>query len=110
MKYQLVVTPQARADIDRNADWWAAHHSVLEAVEWVRTVYSQLDDLEQFPQSCSLSQEHERFPFELRDKLVGKGSRRRYRAIFTIDGETVTVLTVRAAEEGDLNPSDLAAS
>ena len=72
--------------------------------------YSQLDDLEQFPQSCSLSQEHERFPFELRDKLVGKGSRRRYRAIFTIDGGTVIVLTVRAAEEGDLNPSDLAAS
>lgn len=107
MKYRLVITPQARADIDRNADWWAIHHSVTEAIDWLRTVYTQLDDLDHFPQSCSLSRENDRFPFELRDKLVGKGTRRGYRAVFTIEDDEIVILTVRAGEEDDLTPADL---
>lgn len=44
---------------------------------------------------------------ELRDELVGLGARRRYRAVFTIRDSEVIVLTVRAAEEDRLTPSDL---
>mgnify|MGYP000615313655 CR=1 FL=1 len=45
--------------------------------------------------------------FELRDRLVGLGSRRSYRAVFTIRGDTVFVLRVRPAAEQRLHPLDL---
>ena len=28
MKFRVSILPQARRDIDRNADWWAEHHDV----------------------------------------------------------------------------------
>lgn len=39
MTFPVVLLPQARPDIDRNADWWAEHHSVNEALRWSEAVY-----------------------------------------------------------------------
>ncbi len=48
MTFRVIVLPKARSDIDRNAD---------------------------FPESNALSAENNDFPYEIRDKLVGLGSR-----------------------------------
>ncbi len=32
MTFRVIIFPQAQRDIDRNADWWADHHSVEQAV------------------------------------------------------------------------------
>jgi len=32
MKFRVVILPQARRDIDRNANWWAEHHSIEKAL------------------------------------------------------------------------------
>ena len=39
MTFRVIILPQTHRDIDRNADWWADHHSVEQAVRWADTVY-----------------------------------------------------------------------
>lgn len=105
MKFRVSILPQARRDIDRNADWWAEHHSVEQALQWSDAVYDQLETLAQFPESHGLSAENGEFPFEIRDKLVGLGSRPGYRAVFTIKDDMVCILCVRRGSEDVLRPS-----
>lgn len=107
MKYRVIILPFAKSDIDRNAEWWADHHSIEQAIKWSDAVYDQLDSLRESPESHGLSAENEEFEFEIREKLVGLGSRPRYRAVFTIKGIEIFVLTVRAAEEDRLSPDDV---
>ena len=107
MKFSVSVLPQARRDIDRNAKWWAEHHSIDEAVRWTEAIYDQIATLADFPESHGLSPENGDFPYEIRDILLGLGSRPSYRAIFTIRGETVYVLTVRRGAQDLAEPSDV---
>lgn len=107
MKYRVTILPQAREDVQRNAEWWAHHHSSEQAARWLDTIQSQLESIADFPEMHSLSVENGDFPYELRDKLLGVGSRPSYRAIFTIKGDTVFVLTVRRSAQDVLRPSDV---
>lgn len=106
MRYRLTVTPRARRDIDRNADWWADHHSIGQALKWSDAIYDQLESLRESPESHSLSAENDQFDYEIREKLVGLGPRPGYRAIYTIKGDQVFVLTVRAGEQDRLTGND----
>ena len=107
MKFTVSILPQARQDIDRNADWWAEHHSVDEALRWTDAIYDQIATLTEFPESHSLSAENDDFPYEIRDMLLGLGSRPSYRGVFTIQGDTVYVLTVRRGAEDVIRPRDV---
>ncbi len=79
----------------RNAAWWAEHHSLDQAIEWQDAIYSQLDVLQQMPERCSLAAENINHRQVLHQLLVGLGNQRSYRAIFTIVGTEVHVLTVQ---------------
>ena len=107
MSHRLIILPQAKADVLRNAEWWAHHHSSEQAAIWLDAIQSQLESLTEFPESHSRSAENDAFPYEIRDKLLGLGSRPSYRAVFTIDGDTVYVLTVLRSAQGTLRPSDI---
>jgi plasmid stabilization system protein ParE len=107
MTFRVFISPQARRDIDRNADWWAAHHSVEQAFRWLEAVYDQLETLAEFPEANGLSAENHAFPFEIRDKLVGLGARLAYRAVFTIRGDAVLVLTVRRSSQDSIRPDEI---
>lgn len=74
---------------------------------WSDSIYDQLESLIEQPESYGLSVENDLFPYEIRDKLVGLGSRLRYRAIFTIRDDEVFVLALRAGEEDRLSPDDI---
>ena len=52
-----------------------------------------------------MSAENQDFPYEIRDKLLGLGSRPSYRAVFTIKDDTVYVLTVRHSAQNVVRPS-----
>ena len=106
MSFWLNVTKQARDDITRNAAWWAETHSLDAALKWYDSVYEQLNKLLPFPGSHGLSAENDLFPYELREMLVG-GKKRTYRAIFTIAGPEVRVLTVRRAAQCAITPDDI---
>ncbi len=107
MKYVVKILPRAKADIERNAQWWMDHHSVDQAVKWFFAVRSQILSLGEFPESHSLSYENDEFPYELREKLVGLGSRRSYRAVFTIRNETVFVIALLSAKQDRLHADDV---
>lgn len=107
MKYRLVILPRAGADICRNAEWWAQHHSSEQAARWLDTVQTQLESIVVFPESHGLSPENGEFPYEIRDKLLGLGARPGFRAVFTIRDSTVYVLAVRRGAEGTLQLDDV---
>lgn len=107
MTFRVIILPQAHRDIDRNADWWAENHSVEQALRWSDVVYDQIATLAEFPESNGLSIENDEFPYEIRDKMIGLGSRPSYRPIFTVKGDTVYVLTVRRGAQDVLRPSDV---
>lgn len=70
-------------------------------------MYDQIETLADFPESRSLSAENDDFPFEIRDKLLGFGSRPGYRGVFTIKDDAVYVLTVRRAAQDELRPDEI---
>lgn len=107
MKYRLTILPQAQEDVRRNAEWWARHHSSEQAARWLDTIQSQLELIVDFPESHALSAENDEFPYEIHDKLLGLGSRPSYRAVFTIQDDTVFVLAVRRSSQDALRPSDV---
>ena len=106
MTFPVRILQQARDDIDRNANWWANHHSIDQALQWSDAVYDQLEMLREFPERHPLASENDEFSYEIREKLVGLGSRPGYRAIFTIKDDEVFILTVRAGEEDRLTTDE----
>jgi plasmid stabilization system protein ParE len=107
MSWRIVVLPQALDDIRRNSNWWATHHSLQQAIRWVDAVEEQLAALAFLPESYPVASESSRFPYEIREKLLGLGARPAHRAIFTIKGQAVYVLTVRHSAQRDLQPEDI---
>jgi plasmid stabilization system protein ParE len=107
MIYRVVVLPRAQADIQSNANWWAMHHSADQAARWFKAIHEQIRSLAVLPERHALSSESDVFPCEIRDKLLGLGSRPTYRAVFTIRDDVVYVLTVRRSAQGSLRPDDV---
>lgn len=105
--FRVVILPRAVEDIEVNAHWWAVHHSVEQAERWFDAIHEQLKSLAFLPESNGLSSENSDFPYEIRDKLLGLGSRPSYRAVFTIRSKVVYVLTVRRGTQDRLNVDDI---
>lgn len=107
MNYRVVILPRAQSDIEANARWWATHHSIEQAVQWLNAMHEQLASLSFSPASNGLSAENEAFPYDIRDKLLGLGRRPSYRAVFTIKDDTVYVLTVRRGAQDVVDPDEI---
>jgi hypothetical protein len=101
MKFEVTIREEAHANILRNAQWWADHHSLNKAEEWMAEVYHQIKELRTLPERHGLAREDCDFSFELRQKLVGLGPKPSYRVLFRIVGNCVEVLTLLAAEQDD---------
>jgi plasmid stabilization system protein ParE len=102
MIYGLVLTARARADILRNAEWWAENHSPDQALAWFDSIYEQLEGLRRMPERFPLAPENGSVEVEIREIPLGIGSRPSYRAVFTIKPLEVHVLTVRRASQDAL--------
>ena len=107
MSYPVRVTPEANADIVRNANWWAEHHSIEQAGRWHAAVYGKIATLAEFPESHALAHENPDYSYDLREARFGLGSRPGYRILFTVLAGDVIVLAVNAAEQDWLRPGDL---
>ena len=107
MKYGLVLTARARADILRNAEWWAKNHSPLQAIAWFDSIYEQLESLRMMPERFPFSPENGSVKVEVREMPLGVGSRPSYRAVFTIKSLEVHVLTVRRASQDAVTTEDI---
>ena len=106
MKRTLVISDRAHQDIERNVLWWAGNNSLTQAIEWQNAVYDQLETIPQLPESYPLASENLKFAYEIREKNVGL-SVGGYRAVFTIHGDQIHILTIRRAAQRGLRPEDL---
>jgi len=108
--YRVIIHDQAIADIERNANWWAARHSKEQAFKWYQAAFDALYGLATFPESHSLAAENEAFSYEIRNLLFGMGSRKSFRAVFTIKDDkddTVHILTIQRSSQDTLDQSEL---
>ena len=107
MNFQLEIAEEAHEDITRNAVWWAEHRSHEQAIRWRESIYDQLELLKELPERHALADENPAFPYDLREKLVGLGNQRGYRALFTIHEQTIFVLAIHRAAQDVVGPDDL---
>ena len=106
MTLKLVISERAHQDIERNAVWWARNHSLTQAIDWQDVVYRQLETIPEMPESYSLAPENPKFDEVLREKNIGLGVGG-YRAVFTVRGNEVHVLTIRRGAQQELGDHEI---
>jgi len=107
MSFRVVITDQAEHEMQSTFNWWAANRSKLQAERWYGGLAKAIAALSEHPERHSQSREADRFAYEIRDLPFGIGRRATHRAVFTIRGEDVVVLTVRHLAQPDLSPEDV---
>lgn len=95
MKYQVRLQPAAAADLEE-AYLHAAKHAPLTAARWLNRFQDALGTLERNPERCALAPENRWSRRELRQYLYGKRAHV-YRAIYTIEADTVWIVRIRRA-------------
>jgi plasmid stabilization system protein ParE len=105
MTLQVEITPVAETQIEQ-AYFWYRERNPEYADQWFRELMNAIATLQEKPQRCALSIEHEIFPEEVRQLLYGK-SQNVYRVLFTIRGTTVYVLYVRHGAQAPMTVDDL---
>jgi plasmid stabilization system protein ParE len=108
MTYSLRVTARAEADLERLYDSLVERRGPDAARIWYELFTVAVERLATRPLTCGLAYEDRDFDAEIRHLLFGFPGSRRYRALFTVRGEEVVVLTIRAPGERPLEPDELA--
>lgn len=107
MSFRVVITEQAEREMQSVFDWWAEHRSKVQADRWYAGLAKTIAGLSDDPEKQSQSRERDRFSYEIRDLLFGLGRRPTHRAVITIRGEEVVVLSVRHVAQQDISPDDI---
>ncbi|MEP7342950.1 MAG: type II toxin-antitoxin system RelE/ParE family toxin [Acidobacteriota bacterium] len=100
MSYQVEITEKAQEEA-REAYRWIARHSPEKASLWHFELLEKAGSLENFPARCPLASESQTYGQEIRHLIFGK-----YRIVFTIEDELVTVIRVRHLAQDTLQPDD----
>lgn len=100
MRYKVVLSLRADADLDQAFEWIAAD-SRRNAIRWYNTCINAINSLALFPKRCPLAPESDAFDIEIRQRLFGP-----YRILFTIRGRTVYVLHVRHGARRELESEE----
>lgn len=93
MTYRVIIESRAYSDLDRAYER-AARHAPQTAYRWLNRFEESLATLADSPERCPLAPESGLVAPEIRQFNFGKG-RARYRALFTIEGDSVRVLHIR---------------
>jgi len=91
MKYEVIVTPEAQANIAQ-AYRYIAERSPMNAAKWLRDLYAEIDGLETFPRRFGEARERAKVTDEIREVIF-----KSHRIIFTVDdkGRKVHVIYIR---------------
>jgi plasmid stabilization system protein ParE len=102
MNYRIVIRPLARAEMEEAYEW-VRQYSPARAARWYNGLDEAIHSLQAHPERCGLAPEAEAFAEEIRQLLYGK-RRGVYRILFTIQGNTVSILSVRHGARPFLEP------
>lgn len=105
MRYEVELTRGAEADLDRLVAALAGRWP--EGADRLTARFAEaVSRPESFPFGCGLAHENGRFPGEVRHLLFAVRKGRPYRALFTVQGNRVRVLAIRAPGERPVNPDE----
>lgn len=107
MKYQIVLTQLAQADIREAVTWWRDHRSSEQAERWYDKIYPPIGTLSDSPDRCPLAPETDLLSTGLRQLHFGVSRRTTHRIVFTIDGSDVVIFRVRHIARRDMTLNDL---
>jgi plasmid stabilization system protein ParE len=105
MRFRVLLETRAVRDLDE-ASGWIAETSVEAADRWLGAIETAICSLEVFPERCPLARENGQFRHELRQLVYGR-RHGRYRAIFTVHGNTVHVLHVRHGAKAAMTQAEI---
>jgi plasmid stabilization system protein ParE len=109
MSYRILPTAGAEADIERLYASITERSGEELARRWYEAYTSAVERrLLKMPFSCGLAYENPAFPEELRHLLFWTHPKRKYRALFTVRGDEVVILAIRAPGEKPVKPDDIA--
>ena len=94
MAFRVKTTAQAKRDLDDILERLLSQAAGETGLRWFQGLHQAVATLADSPQRCGLASESAVFPFEVRHLLYGRRPHV-YRIIFTIEGNTVSVLHVR---------------
>ncbi|MFM9902992.1 MAG: type II toxin-antitoxin system RelE/ParE family toxin [Pyrinomonadaceae bacterium] len=97
MKFEVIITPSAKADIFETRTWLAENHPGL-AEKWLWQIVHCITSLSHMPERCPVSDETSAFDVEVRHLLCGD-KRHVYRILFSIRDTKVYVLRVRSTRQ-----------
>jgi len=106
VKFRVVVTDRARDDLDLRLGS-LAERSAESAALFAARFKDALNRLESIPSSCGLAYENAAFSEVIRHLLIRIPNRRACLALFTIRGQEVVILAVRAPGERPVKPKDI---
>ena len=107
MTYQVRILPPALNDLDAAYEW-AARESPDRAAQWLERFHQTLETLESHPRRCPVAPENRKTERELRQLLYGKRPNV-FRAVFTVEENTVWVLRIRRAQRRALTADEIPA-
>jgi plasmid stabilization system protein ParE len=104
MNYSVIVTTSAKSDIRETARWLSEQASPAVAERWLAGLRKSINTLARQPRRCPLAAESGKFPVEVRELLHGRIKTGKYRILFRIDGDTISILYVRHTARNELEP------
>jgi hypothetical protein len=94
-----------RIQLKLASNWYAKKSgSVALAERWQDGFLELLESLSINPERFGLAHESDFFDDEVRELLYGSGRRKTHRALFTINGRRVEILSVRHIAQRDITP------
>ena len=94
MAFRVRTTTKAKRDLDDILKRLLSQEAGETGLRWFQGLREAVATLADFPQRCALAPENAVFPFEVRHLLYGRKPHV-YRVIFTVEGNTVSVLHIR---------------
>ncbi len=102
MRFRVETTARAKQDLDDILIWLLARQAGDAGLRWFQGLRDAVASLNQSPGRCRLAPEDEVFPFEVRELRYGKKFDV-YRILFTVEGDTVTILHIRHGRRAHLS-------
>jgi plasmid stabilization system protein ParE len=106
MTYQVEISSRAEADLDRLLAT-LGELSPKASSRLARKFWQAVKRLSTYPLACGLAYENRYFSEELRHLLFFVNPRRKYKALFFVQGNVVHVLCIRAPGEKPVRPKDI---
>ena len=94
MAFRVEISAVAEQEAEAILNWLINEQAGTAGLRWFVALYEAIDSLDQLPARCALAPEHKDFSVEVRQLLYGRKPHQ-YRILFTIEGDTVTVLHIR---------------